>query len=293
MREPAAFAADLDGARRSASRPSGSTGDRRRRARADRHGGGRQVDVRADPIAAMKAVKNAAEIAGARAAHRARRRGRHELPRLVRSRSAARLAHRDRRRRGAGKLPPRHGAAQGRVVPDHLRRRPERRDRALSRHAPTNRTIAPGELFLVDSGAQYEDGTTDITRTVAVGAPTPEMRDRFTACSRAISPSRARCFPKAPPARSSTPSRAVPVGRRPRFRPRHRPRRRQLSVGARGPGAHLQARHRAAGARHDPVERARLLQGRRLRHPHREPRAGGRGASGRRAARSRSMPSRP
>src|SRR6185312_5718132 len=33
---------------------------------------------------------------------------------------------------------------------------------------------------LVDSGAQYEDGTTDITRTVAVGTPSAEMRDRFT-----------------------------------------------------------------------------------------------------------------
>jgi Xaa-Pro aminopeptidase len=44
----------------------------------------------------------------------------------------------------------------------------------------SNRVIAPGELFLVDSGGQYEDGTTDITRTVAVGEPTAEMRDRFT-----------------------------------------------------------------------------------------------------------------
>jgi Xaa-Pro aminopeptidase len=35
-------------------------------------------------------------------------------------------------------------------------------------------------LFLLDSGAQYEDGTTDITRTVAVGEPTAEMRTRFT-----------------------------------------------------------------------------------------------------------------
>jgi Xaa-Pro aminopeptidase len=35
------------------------------------------------------------------------------------------------------------------------------------------------ELFLVDSGAQYEDGTTDITRTVALGTPSEEMRDRF------------------------------------------------------------------------------------------------------------------
>jgi len=44
----------------------------------------------------------------------------------------------------------------------------------------TNREIGTGELYLVDSGAQYLDGTTDITRTVAVGEPTAEMRDRFT-----------------------------------------------------------------------------------------------------------------
>jgi Xaa-Pro aminopeptidase len=44
----------------------------------------------------------------------------------------------------------------------------------------TNRTIGKNELFLIDSGAQYEDGTTDITRTVAVGTPSDEMRDRFT-----------------------------------------------------------------------------------------------------------------
>jgi Xaa-Pro aminopeptidase len=44
----------------------------------------------------------------------------------------------------------------------------------------SNRRMAAGELFLIDSGAQYEDGTTDITRTVAIGQPTAEMRDRFT-----------------------------------------------------------------------------------------------------------------
>jgi Xaa-Pro aminopeptidase len=44
----------------------------------------------------------------------------------------------------------------------------------------TNRSIEPGQLFLIDSGAQYQDGTTDVTRTLAVGEPTPEMRDRFT-----------------------------------------------------------------------------------------------------------------
>jgi Xaa-Pro aminopeptidase len=44
----------------------------------------------------------------------------------------------------------------------------------------TNRTIETNSLFLVDSGGQYPDGTTDVTRTVAIGTPTPEMRDRFT-----------------------------------------------------------------------------------------------------------------
>ena len=49
------------------------------------------------------------------------------------------------------------------------------------RAAPaTERRLAPGSLYLVDSGGQYRDGTTDITRTVAVGTPTPEMKDRFT-----------------------------------------------------------------------------------------------------------------
>jgi Xaa-Pro aminopeptidase len=44
----------------------------------------------------------------------------------------------------------------------------------------TNRKLQAGELFLLDSGAQYQDGTTDITRTVAVGQPTEEMRERYT-----------------------------------------------------------------------------------------------------------------
>src|SRR5437762_9768830 len=44
----------------------------------------------------------------------------------------------------------------------------------------TNRRISSGDLLLIDSGAQYEDGTTDVTRTIAIGEPTAEMRDRFT-----------------------------------------------------------------------------------------------------------------
>ena len=44
----------------------------------------------------------------------------------------------------------------------------------------SNRAIEPGSLYLVDSGAQYLDATTDITRTIAVGEPTDEMRRHFT-----------------------------------------------------------------------------------------------------------------
>jgi len=44
----------------------------------------------------------------------------------------------------------------------------------------TDRTLKPGELMLVDSGAQYLSGTTDITRTMSTGPSTPEQRDRFT-----------------------------------------------------------------------------------------------------------------
>jgi len=45
----------------------------------------------------------------------------------------------------------------------------------------TDRAVKPGELYLIDSGAQYLDGTTDITRTVAIARrPTAEERDRFT-----------------------------------------------------------------------------------------------------------------
>ncbi len=44
----------------------------------------------------------------------------------------------------------------------------------------SNRALESGEIYLVDSGGQYPDGTTDITRTVAIGPATEEMRDRFT-----------------------------------------------------------------------------------------------------------------
>ncbi len=44
----------------------------------------------------------------------------------------------------------------------------------------SNAPLKQGSLYLIDSGGQYFDGTTDITRTVPIGEPTDEMRDRFT-----------------------------------------------------------------------------------------------------------------
>ena len=46
--------------------------------------------------------------------------------------------------------------------------------------ADSNARLELGQLYLVDSGGQYADGTTDVTRVLPVGEPTPEMRDRFT-----------------------------------------------------------------------------------------------------------------
>ncbi len=143
----------------------------------------------------------------------------------------------------------------------------------------TSRRLEPGSLYLVDSGAQYRDGTTDITRTVPIGAPTAEMRDRFTRVLKGISPSPRCAFRPAPPAPRSTPSRGGRCGEAGldydhgtghgvgSF----------LSVHE-GPASISKARRGAARAGHDPVQRARLLQDRRLRHPHREP--GARHAAG-------------
>jgi len=54
---------------------------------------------------------------------------------------------------------------------------------AVVHYRPTqrlNKRTVSGSLLLVDSGAQYLDGTTDVTRTMAIGEPSAEMRNRFT-----------------------------------------------------------------------------------------------------------------
>ncbi|OYX50394.1 MAG: X-Pro aminopeptidase [Sphingomonas sp. 32-66-10] len=54
---------------------------------------------------------------------------------------------------------------------------------AIPHYKVTDESSLPvenGQLYLVDSGGQYADGTTDVTRVIPVGEPTQEMRDRFT-----------------------------------------------------------------------------------------------------------------
>ena len=142
--------------------------------------GPRSVVRAQDPCIAAKAVKNAAEIRGARAAHvRDGAAVTRFLAWLDRVQAEGTLDEigaveaLERFRREAKELEDisfdtiSGSGANGAIV--HYRV-----------NESTNRRLAAGELFLIDSGAQYRDGTTDITRTIAVGMPTAEMRERFT-----------------------------------------------------------------------------------------------------------------
>ena len=133
-----------------------------------------------DPIALLKACKNATEIEGTRKAHRrdAVALARflawvdREVPKgALTEIDAVEALETFRRDTGALKdvsFPTISGTGpNGAIVHYRVTRK-------------SNRRIAQGDLLLIDSGAQYEDGTTDVTRTIAVGTPTSEMRDRFT-----------------------------------------------------------------------------------------------------------------
>ena len=141
---------------------------------------GGKVSLGASPVALMQATKNEAELAGMRAAHL--RDGAAlasflawfdtEAPKGALTEIDVVCAL-ESFRRATGLLkdvsfPSISGAGEnGAIV--HYRVT-----------EATNRPVRTGELFLIDSGAQYEDGTTDVTRTLLVGEPTDEMRDRYT-----------------------------------------------------------------------------------------------------------------
>lgn len=140
---------------------------------------GGKTDVGADPIARMKAAKNAAELAGARAAHlrdgaavtRFLQWFDNEAPKgeLTEIAAAEKL---EEFRRATNMLhdlsfPTISGAGPNAALPHYRVTR------------SSDRKIGQG-IFLIDSGAQYHDGTTDITRTLAVGEVSDEMKDRYT-----------------------------------------------------------------------------------------------------------------
>lgn len=141
---------------------------------------GAQIQHGPDPCLKPKAIKNAVEISGSRAAHK--RDGavmvrflawlaREATSGNIDEISAAQKLEGFREATGELKeisFDTISGAgANGAIV--HYR----------VTHS-TNAKLAPGSLYLVDSGAQYADGTTDITRTVAIGEPTADMRRHFT-----------------------------------------------------------------------------------------------------------------
>jgi Xaa-Pro aminopeptidase len=133
-----------------------------------------------DPITLFKAKKNAAELEGARKAHL---RDGAALCRFLAWLDAEapggkidELIASDKLedfRRQTGELQDLSfdtisgAGSNGAIV--HYRATPE-----------TNKPLRPGTLYLSDSGAQYRDGTTDVTRTIAIGEPSVEMQRHFT-----------------------------------------------------------------------------------------------------------------
>ena len=161
---------------------------------------GAQVAKADDPCLLPKACKNEAELAGARQAHL---RDGAALTRFLKWLSDATAASGDNS--GIGEIEAAERLAAFRAESGRLK---DLSFDTISGAGPngaivhyrvseeTNRRLGQGELYLVDSGGQYEDGTTDVTRTVAIGAPTAEMRDRFTRVLKGhIALARAR-FPK-------------------------------------------------------------------------------------------------
>ncbi|MBB6124111.1 aminopeptidase P family protein [Sphingobium subterraneum] len=142
--------------------------------------GGASIDTVRDPVVLAKAIKNPAEIGGHKAAQArdgaALSRFLHWMSIEGPKGSQTELSAADRLRafREEGGLlvdlsfDTISGAGpNGAIV--HYRVEPE-----------TDRRIAPDMLYLVDSGGQYRDGTTDVTRTIAIGTPSADMRRHFT-----------------------------------------------------------------------------------------------------------------
>ena len=180
---------------------------------------GAEVVRGADPCQLPKATKNAVELEGARAAHRRdggaltrflawldeeapRRAGNDGLSEIEAVETLANLRREDPLFRDFSFETIAGSGPNGAIV--HYRVSPE-----------SNRSLQMGELFLCDSGGQYLDGTTDVTRTLAIGTPTAEMRRHFTLVLKGhIALARSCDSRKAPAAASSTPSHVMPFGKK-------------------------------------------------------------------------------
>jgi Xaa-Pro aminopeptidase len=142
--------------------------------------GGARILSRRDPAVLPKAVKNATEIAGHQAAQA--RDGaavsrvlrwieteapKGELDEIIASNKLEELRHE-------------HGNLRDLSFDTISAYGPNGALPHYKGTAESNLPFKPGTLYLVDSGGQYQDGTTDITRTVPIGQPTAEMIDRFT-----------------------------------------------------------------------------------------------------------------
>src|SRR5690606_36864485 len=144
-----------------------------------RQAGGSIVEGR-DPCLLPKARKNAAEIAGARSAHH---RDAVAVCRLLAwfDREAPKGALDEI---GAVEALERFRAETGALIDVSFETIAGAGPNAALPHyrvsRASNRRIEAGTIFLIDSGAQYRDGTTDLTRTMIVGEADAEMRDRFT-----------------------------------------------------------------------------------------------------------------
>jgi Xaa-Pro aminopeptidase len=179
IEEPARFEEELRGlgGTKARVRLDAATAGERLRLAIEEAGG--VPDVGRDPIALMKAVKNATEIEGSRQAHL--RDG------VAVTRFLAWLA-KEASRGGLTEIDAALKLEECRIETGLLKQLSFPTIAGAGPHAAiphyrvttaTNRKITPG-IFLVDSGGQYQDGTTDITRTIAIGPPSPQMRDRFT-----------------------------------------------------------------------------------------------------------------
>lgn len=141
---------------------------------------GAAVERGADPCASPKACKNPVELEGMRAAHR---RDGAALVRFLAWVQGAAAAGELREIAAADRLEAFRAANQhfqGLSFPTISGAGPNGAVVHYHSTPATERRLEPGMLYLVDSGAQYLDGTTDVTRTIAIGTPGEEERRRFT-----------------------------------------------------------------------------------------------------------------